>query len=115
VAGTGAVALARIAAGAGGSSAATGSTRVPGGTAAAASANSGGYSNSTNDSLITQALTSNNRPAMYSWQDFLSAHLPMTWPPQPDYQSSEIASNLTGVYPPSPTLSISPEDWYFVK
>jgi len=73
-----------------------------------------GYSNSTNDSLINQTLTSNNMQAMYSWQDFLSAQLPMIWPPQADCQLNEIATNLKGVYPLSPTLSINPENWYFV-
>jgi peptide/nickel transport system substrate-binding protein len=78
-------------------------------------ANSGGYSNSTNDSLIKQTLTSNNMQAMYSWQDYLSAQLPMIWQPQADYQLNEISNNLKGVYPLSPTLSINPENWYFVK
>jgi peptide/nickel transport system substrate-binding protein len=83
--------------------------------ASGAVANSGGYSNSTNDSLINQTLTSNNMQAMYSWQDFLSAQLPMIWQPQADYQLNEIANNLKGVYPLSPTLSINPENWFFVK
>jgi peptide/nickel transport system substrate-binding protein len=78
-------------------------------------ANSGGYSSSTNDSLINQTLTSNNMQAMYSWQDYLSAQLPMIWQPQADYQLNEISNNLKGVYPLSPTLSINPENWYFVK
>jgi hypothetical protein len=30
-------------------------------------------------------------------------------------QPNEIASNLKGVTPVSPTLSITPENWYFVK
>jgi peptide/nickel transport system substrate-binding protein len=78
-------------------------------------ANSGGYSNSTNDSLINQTLTSNSEQTMYTWQDYLSAQLPMIWQPQADYQLNEIANNLKGVYPLSPTLSINPENWYFVK
>jgi hypothetical protein len=144
-AGTGAVAPARVAADGGGSSAASGSTAVKGGIAefaeppsaanwcgdwsfasdyrppgeerfrGGAVANPGGYSNSTNDSLINQTLTSNNMQAMYSWQDFLSAQLPMIWPPQADYQSSEVANNFKGVYPLSPTLSINPVNWYFVN
>jgi peptide/nickel transport system substrate-binding protein len=114
--GTGAVALARIAAGGGGWSFApdyppAGAELFRGG----AVANSGGYSNSTSDSLINQTLTSNNMQAMHSWQDSLSAQLPMICPPQADCQCSEIANNLKGAYPLSPTLSINPEDWYFVK
>jgi hypothetical protein len=31
------------------------------------------------------------------------------------YQITELAGNLEGVLPQSPTLSINPETWYFVK
>jgi peptide/nickel transport system substrate-binding protein len=78
-------------------------------------ANSGGYSDATNDSMINKTLTSSNLPYMYTWQDYLSAQLPMIWQPQADYQLTEIAGNLRGVTPQSPTLSINPENWYFVK
>ena len=78
-------------------------------------ANSGGYSSSTNDSLIQKTLISNNVQDMYGWQDYLAPQLPMEWQPQADYQLNEIANNLKGVTPLSPTLSINPEDWYFVK
>jgi peptide/nickel transport system substrate-binding protein len=78
-------------------------------------ANSGGYSNPTNDALIGKTLVSNSTQDMYTWQDYLSAQLPMIWQPQADYQLNEIADNLKGVTPVSPTLSITPENWYFVK
>lgn len=74
-----------------------------------------GYSNSTSDSLVNQALTSSNMQAMYSWQDFLSAQPPMIRQPQADRHVNAIANNLQGVYPLSPTLSINPENWYFVN
>jgi len=35
--------------------------------------------------------------------------------PFPAYQITEVANNLKGVIPQSPTLSINPENWYFVK
>ena len=35
--------------------------------------------------------------------------------PNGAYQLTEIANNLKGVAPQSPTLSINPENWYFVK
>ena len=35
--------------------------------------------------------------------------------PTADYQITEIANNLKGVTPQSPTLSLTPEYWYFVK
>jgi hypothetical protein len=39
----------------------------------------------------------------------------MIWQPQADYQLTEIAGRLRGVTPQSPTLSVNPENWYFVK
>jgi peptide/nickel transport system substrate-binding protein len=78
-------------------------------------ANSGGYSNSTNDSLIQQTLTNSSLSAMYSWQDLLAPQLPLMWQPNGAYQLTEIASNLRGVTPQTPTLLINPENWYFVK
>jgi peptide/nickel transport system substrate-binding protein len=78
-------------------------------------ANSGGYSNSANDSLINKTLTSSNLQDMYDWQDYLSTQLPVIWQPNSDYQLTEVANNLQGVTPQSPTLSINPEDWYFTK
>jgi peptide/nickel transport system substrate-binding protein len=78
-------------------------------------ANSGGYSNSTDDSLITKTLTNSSLQDMYNWQDYLSAQLPVIWQPNGDYQLTEVANNLHGVTPQSTTLSINPEDWYFTK
>jgi hypothetical protein len=66
----------------------------------------------TSDALINKTLVSNNMQDMYNWQDFLSAQVPMIWQPQADYQLNEIANNLKGVTPLSPTLSINPENWY---
>jgi len=78
-------------------------------------ANAGGFSDPKNDAMISQTLTSSNLQVFYNWQDYLSAQLPMIWQPQADYQLTEVADNLKGVTPLSPTLSITPEDWYFVK
>jgi peptide/nickel transport system substrate-binding protein len=78
-------------------------------------ANSGGYTSPTNDSLINGTLTSSNLQAMYNWQDYLSKQLPVLWQPNADYQLNEIANNMKGAAPMSPTLSINPENWYFVK
>jgi peptide/nickel transport system substrate-binding protein len=78
-------------------------------------ANSGGYSSSTDDSLINKTLTNSNLQDMYSWQNYLSSQLPVIWQPNGDYQLTEVASNLHGVTPQSTTLSINPEDWYFTK
>jgi peptide/nickel transport system substrate-binding protein len=80
-----------------------------------AAANSGGYSSATNDSLINQTLTSRNVQYMYNWEDYLSKQEPVIWQPNADNQLNEIASKLKGATPMSPTLSINPENWYFVK
>src|SRR5215467_3363595 len=78
-------------------------------------ANSGGYSSPTNDNYIKQTLTTDNPQAMYTWQNYLSAQLPMMWQPNADYQLTEVVNNLKGAIPQSPTLNINPEAWYFVK
>jgi peptide/nickel transport system substrate-binding protein len=78
-------------------------------------ANSGGYSDSTNDALIAKTLSNSNLQYFYQWQDYLAKQLPVLWQPNADYQVTEIANNLKGVTPQSPTLSLTPEYWYFVK
>jgi peptide/nickel transport system substrate-binding protein len=78
-------------------------------------ANSSGYSNSTDDAMIEKTLTSSNLSYMYTWENYLSKQLPVIFQPNADYQLTEIADNLRGVAPQSTTLSILPEDWYFVK
>jgi len=52
---------------------------------------------------------------MYAWQDYLAPKLPVIWQPNAAYQLNEIATDLRGATPLSPTLTINPEDWYFVK
>jgi peptide/nickel transport system substrate-binding protein len=78
-------------------------------------ANSGGYSDANNDSLINKTLTSSNLQYMYNWQDYLSPQLPVIWQPNADYALTEVVNNLKGVTPQSTTLSINPENWYFTK
>ena len=78
-------------------------------------ANSGGYSNPADDTMINQTLTSSNLQYLYNWQDYLAKQLPLMWQPNGAYQINEISNNLRGATPVSPTLSINPENWYFVK
>jgi peptide/nickel transport system substrate-binding protein len=78
-------------------------------------ANIGGYCSQANDALIQQTLTSSNLQDMYTWQDYLAQQLPEIWAPDAAAQLTEIASNLKGALPQSSTLSINPENWYFVK
>jgi peptide/nickel transport system substrate-binding protein len=78
-------------------------------------ANSGGYCDTNNDGLIGKTLSNSNLNYMYQWQDYLATQLPVEWQPNADYQLTEVASNLKGVTPQSPTLDITPENWYYVK
>jgi peptide/nickel transport system substrate-binding protein len=78
-------------------------------------ANSGGYCDKTNDSLIKQTLTNSSLPLFYQWQDYLAPQLPVMYQPNAAYTLTEVANNLEGYFPQSPTLSLTPEDWYFVK
>jgi peptide/nickel transport system substrate-binding protein len=78
-------------------------------------ANSASYSNSADDAMIEKTLSSSNLTYMFSWENYLSKQLPVIWQPDADYQLTEIANNLKGVIPQSTTLSINPENWYFVK
>jgi peptide/nickel transport system substrate-binding protein len=78
-------------------------------------ANSGGYCDKTNDSLIEQTLASSNLTYMYNWQNYLSPQLPVEWQPNAPYQMTEVVNNLHGVLPQTSTLMLNPEDWYYVK
>jgi peptide/nickel transport system substrate-binding protein len=80
-----------------------------------ATSNYGAYSDTQNDAMIQKTLTSSSLSYMYTWQDYLAAQLPFEWQPFPAYQITEVANNLKGVIPQSPTLSINPENWYFAK
>jgi peptide/nickel transport system substrate-binding protein len=78
-------------------------------------ANSGGYCDPTNDSLIDQTLASSNLSYMYNWQNYLQTQLPVQWQPNAPYQVTEVVDNLHGVLPQTSTLMLDPEDWYYVK
>jgi peptide/nickel transport system substrate-binding protein len=78
-------------------------------------ANSGGYCDPNNDSLIDQTLASSNLQYMYNWQNYLQTQLPVEWQPNAPYQVTEVVSNLRGVLPQTSTLMLDPEDWYYVK
>jgi peptide/nickel transport system substrate-binding protein len=78
-------------------------------------ANSGGYTDSHNDSLIQATLTGTGMQSLYTWQDYLSLQLPVIWQPNGAYQLTEVADSLRGVLPQATTLTINPENWYFVK
>jgi peptide/nickel transport system substrate-binding protein len=78
-------------------------------------ANAGGYCDQANDAMIDQTLSNSSTSYMYSWQNYLSAQVPMLWVPNAAYMVNEIKDNLKGVTPEQPTLNLLPEDWYYVK
>jgi peptide/nickel transport system substrate-binding protein len=78
-------------------------------------ANSGGYNNAQNDSLINTTLTTNSMQPLDQWQDYLAKQIPVIWQPNGVYELTEITSNLRGVIPQSTTLNLNPENWYFVS
>jgi peptide/nickel transport system substrate-binding protein len=78
-------------------------------------ANSGGFCDKKNDSLIDTTLTNSSNQALYTWQDYLAPKLPVMWQPNADTAVYEINANLHGVWPMAPTLNLNPEDWYFTK
>jgi len=78
-------------------------------------ANSGGFCDKTNDSLIAQTLTNDNLSLFYKWQNYLAPKLPVIYQPNAAYTLTEVSNSLKGYFPQSPTLSLTPEDWYFVK
>jgi peptide/nickel transport system substrate-binding protein len=78
-------------------------------------ANSGGFCDKSNNSMIDQTLSNASPTLMYNWQNYLAPLLPVEWQPNAPYQMTEVANNLRGVLPQETTLNITPEDWYFVK
>jgi peptide/nickel transport system substrate-binding protein len=78
-------------------------------------ANSAGYCDPTNDAMIDKTLASTNLSYMYAWQNYLAKQLPVEWQPNAPYLVAEIADNLKGATPESTTLSLNPENWYYVK
>jgi peptide/nickel transport system substrate-binding protein len=78
-------------------------------------ANSGGYSDATNDTMINATLTATDTSSLISWENYLSSKIPVIWQPNGVYELSEVANSLQGVNPQSSTLTINPEDWYFTK
>jgi peptide/nickel transport system substrate-binding protein len=78
-------------------------------------ANSAGYCDKSNDAMIDKTLSSTNLSYMYAWQNYLAKQLPVQWQVNAPYLVAEIANNLKGATPESTTLSLNPENWYYVK
>jgi peptide/nickel transport system substrate-binding protein len=78
-------------------------------------ANSSGFKDPQNDSLINDTLTGNSLDPLFTWQDYLSQKLPENWLPNGVYELTEVSNNLQGVVPQSTTANLNPENWYFTK
>lgn len=80
--------------------------------------NIGHYSNAHNDTLIKATLRATSTKsflrAMYAWQDYLTSQLPVVYQPTAPASLIESVDNLK-IGKQSPTLAITPEDWYYVR
>jgi peptide/nickel transport system substrate-binding protein len=75
-----------------------------------AGANFEGYSNPTNDALIT-ASDDGGVSDLKASENFIANQVPVLFWPTPPYQVSVISGNLRGTLPQNPTGAILPEDW----
>jgi peptide/nickel transport system substrate-binding protein len=80
--------------------------------------NIGQYSNATNDAKIKATLQANSGSAflqaMYSWQNWLTKQFPVLLQPTAPAYLIESKDNLR-IGKQSPTLALTPEDWYYVR
>ncbi len=76
--------------------------------------NIGQYDNPTNDTLIKKTLETSSLQAMYNWEKFLTPQLPVILQPEAPAALVESIKTLH-IGKQSPTLALTPEDWYFVK
>ena len=79
-----------------------------------AAANFGQYLNPTNDGLIQATLRTSSSRAMWKWENYLTGQLPVGLQPNSVTQLIETVDTLR-IGKQSPTLSINPEQWYFVR
>ncbi len=82
-------------------------------------ANNGGqYESAKNDQLINTTVTATDGPgpvdnAMYTWQNFLAAQLPVVYQPDAPELIETIKGLNIGVQ--NSALTLTPEDWYYLK
>jgi peptide/nickel transport system substrate-binding protein len=77
-------------------------------------ANLGKYSNPTNDKYIKATLHSSSMALMYRWENYLTEQLPVAL--QPDAPAALVESvNGLHIGTQSPTLAITPEQWYYQR
>jgi peptide/nickel transport system substrate-binding protein len=80
--------------------------------------NIGQYSDGTNDALIRKTLQATSSSAflqaMYTWHDYLTKQFPVLLQPTAPAYLIESIDNLK-IGKQSPTLALTPEDWYYVR
>ncbi|NNM98148.1 MAG: ABC transporter substrate-binding protein [Candidatus Dormibacteraeota bacterium] len=64
---------------------------------------------------LSNAAEGSGQKALFAWETYVTQQLPMLWIPNADYQLLEVKSNLHGVLPANPLLSIYPQNWYYTK
>jgi peptide/nickel transport system substrate-binding protein len=76
--------------------------------------NLGEYSNKHDDSLIKATLRTSNLQPLYRWEDYLTTQLPVILQPEAPMALVESVDNLR-IGTLAPTLTLQPEDWYYVR
>ena len=79
--------------------------------ATGAGSNSGGYSDSQMDQLISTTETSPTIQALNAYEDYTAKQLPVVWMPTYYTTLTEVNSHLKGVTPLDPLIQIYPEEW----
>jgi len=78
-------------------------------------ANADGYSSSTANRDISATHISSAIGAIYTYENYVAAQLPVLWFPTADYTLSVIAPSLHGTLPQNPLQTIAPEDWWLSR
>ncbi|MCB5912221.1 peptide ABC transporter substrate-binding protein [Streptomyces pinistramenti] len=76
--------------------------------------NMGNWSDPKTDRLIRDTEYSDDPAALRDYGHQVARQLPVLWVPNPAYQVSAIRNDLRGV-DQNPTLTLAPQDWYFVR
>ncbi len=79
-----------------------------------APSNMGSWADRRTDELIRATEYSDDPAALRAYGREVARRLPVLWTPNPAYQVSAIRNDLRGV-DQNPTLSLAPQDWYYVK
>jgi peptide/nickel transport system substrate-binding protein len=80
-----------------------------------ASSNFSSYSDPRADELIDKTVTSDDRQALYEYQDYIAEQVPVIFLPNFPYRLFEVAANLRGFTPVNPCGQITPEKWHYIE